>query len=481
MARTRVPKPYPLNGKTIFGLSTMRWTITASGSLMTSAFMLYLTDYSGLGSVAATVGTILLLAGRLFDAVDDPLQGWIMDSAPRTRIGKFKPFMIGGIIACSVALIMLFNIPAFASLTAQIVWLAAAYLLFEVGYSFQPHQPILYSLTSNPQIRQKLLVTPRIVEQVIVIPFSFFLSLAVLLGNATGSMKTGVGLLALIFVVPMGLMALIGTICVKEGQIAESDEKISFKQIITMFRVNKPLWISFLSGVFGGSVFTFVMASATYYIKWAFGAENFGTNAAIWGAFILLGIIAGTIIAPKAFRHVDPVHGTIFCSFANAGILALLYGLSLLGVNSPIVFFGLMLCFMIFAGMSYIPGMLIGMETMDYSLYKTGRGMEALNQAARNFLEKAQQALASSATGAVLIAVGYIVNEADEYIGTTPVESLLSGLLLVCCLIPAALALIAGLIMLALYPLKGEQRRAMYDEIERRKIPENEQMKEGPA
>lgn len=462
-------RAYPLDRKTIFGLSTMRWTVTASGSLMTSAFLLYLTDYSGMGSIAATVGTILLLAGRIFDAVDDPLQGWIMDSAPRTRIGKFKPFMLGGIITCSLALIMLFNLPSFDSLTAQIVWLSIAYLLYEIGYSFQPHQPIIYSLSSNPAVRQKLLVTPRVIEQLIVIPFSFFLSLAVVLGNATGSMKTGVGLLAIIFVVPMGFMALLGTICVKEGHVAETGDKIGFRQIIQMFRINKPLWISFISGIFGGSVFAFVMASATYYIKWAFGAENFGGNAAIWGAIILLGIIVGTLIAPRAFRQVDPVHGTVFCSFANAIILALIYGLSLLGINDQIVFFGLMLLFMIVAGMSYIPGTLIGMETMDYALYKTGRGMEAMNQAARNFLEKAQQALASSATGVVLIAVGYVVNEADEYIGSLPIDSLLTGLLLVCCLIPAGLSLIAGLVMLMVYPLKGETRKVMYDEIERRK------------
>ena len=469
MKNARISKPYPLNGKTIFGLSTMRWTITAASSLMTSAFMLYLTDYSGMGSIAATVGTILLLIGRIFDAVDDPLQGWIMDSAPRTKIGKFKPFMIGGIIACSLALIMLFNIPSFSSLTAQIVWLSVAYLMYEIGYSFQPHQPIVYSLTSDPGIRQKLLITPRIIEQLIVIPFSFFLSLAVVLGNATGNMKTGVGLLAIIFVLPMGIMALIGTICVKEGHVIETSEKIGFKQIVNMFRVNKPLWISFLSGIFGGSVFTFVMASATYYIKWAFGAENFGGNAAIWGAIILLGIIAGTLIAPKLLKHVEPAKGSYICSFFNAGILIIIFMLSLMGINHPAVFFGLMFCFMIFAGMSYIPGTLIGMETMDYSLYKTGRGMEALNQAARNFLEKGQAALASSATGAVLIAVGYVINAKDEYIGTAPVESLLSGLLLVSCLIPAVLALISGLIMFALYPLRGDKRQAMYAEIERRK------------
>lgn len=469
MKKERVRKEYPLNAKTIFGLSTMRWTITAASSLMTSAFLLYLTDYSGMGSAAATIGTILLLAGRLFDAFDDPLQGWIMDRSKRTRIGKFKPFMLGGIITCSAALLMLFNIPAFPSMTARIVWLSVAYLMYEIGYSFQPHQPIIYSLTGNPTIRQKLLVTPRIIEQVIVIPFSFFLSLVVVLGNSLGDMKKAVGLLAAIFVLPMGIMALIGTICVKEGHVVEASEKVGFRQIIAMFKTNRPLWISFLSGIFGGSVFTFIMASAAYYIKWAFGKDNFGTNAAIWGAIILIGIIIGTLIAPRLLKGLDPVKGTIVCSVSSAIILAVNFVLAVLGLRSAVVFFGLMFVYMIVAGMSYIPATLIGMETMDYSLYKIGHGMEALNQAARNFLEKAQSAIASSATGAVLIAVGYVVDKSDNYIGTAPVESLLSGLILVSCLIPAALSLIAAIIMILFYPIKGKVRQEMYAELDRRK------------
>ncbi len=67
MGKTKAKREYPLDGKTTFGLSTMRWTITAAMSLTTTAFLLYLTDYSGIGAAAATVGTILLLAGRLFD------------------------------------------------------------------------------------------------------------------------------------------------------------------------------------------------------------------------------------------------------------------------------------------------------------------------------------------------------------------------------------------------------------------------------
>jgi Na+/melibiose symporter-like transporter len=462
-------KAYPLNTKTIFGLSTMRWTIVTASSLMTSAFLLYLTDYSGIGAAAATIGTILLLVGRTFDAANDPLQGWIMDNSPVTRIGKYKPFMLGGIVACSIALLMLFNLPELGTTTQKIVWLAAAYLLYEIGYSFQPDGPIRYSLSLDPKIREKILITPRIVEQFVVIPFSFFISLALVLGDAVGSMKTGVGLLATIFVLPMMIMSLIGTWCVKEGDVHQVETKTGFREIIAMFKINKPLWIIFLSGFVGGLSFPFIMAATPYYIKWAFGADNFAGNAAIWGALILFGILVGTLTAPLLLKRNIPITVLIITCLGTAAPLIVLYVLVLLGLESMGLFFALMFLALIFAGMSFIPGTLVAMETIDYALYKTGKGMQGINQALGKLNEKAQAAIAGTATGAVLIAVGYVVNEAGDYVGTAPMASLLIGLLLVCCLIPAVLQLLSAVILATLYPLKGKHREEMYSELNRRR------------
>ena len=52
--------------------------------------MLYLTDYAGIGSFAAILGTILLSAGRFIDAVDDPLQGFIMDNKNLANTGNIN-------------------------------------------------------------------------------------------------------------------------------------------------------------------------------------------------------------------------------------------------------------------------------------------------------------------------------------------------------------------------------------------------------
>ena len=42
--------------------------------------MMYLTDYSGLGSWAASLGSALLVFARIFDAINDPFEAWIMDN-----------------------------------------------------------------------------------------------------------------------------------------------------------------------------------------------------------------------------------------------------------------------------------------------------------------------------------------------------------------------------------------------------------------
>ena len=74
-----------------FGTAMMCLTNCIAASLMTSWFMQYLTDYAGLGTFGAVMGTVLLFVMRIFDAVNDPLEGWIMDKA---KVGKHGKLMI---------------------------------------------------------------------------------------------------------------------------------------------------------------------------------------------------------------------------------------------------------------------------------------------------------------------------------------------------------------------------------------------------
>jgi Na+/melibiose symporter-like transporter len=472
-------REYPLDPKTIFGLSTMRFTVVAGSSLMTSAFMLYLTDYSGMKN-AALIATILLLAGRILDAVDDPLQGWIMDNSKRTKIGKFKPFMLGGIITTTLALLLLFNTPSGIAEWGKIVLLSLGYILYEIGYSFQPDYALKSTMTQDAKVRKKLLIVPRVVETLIAVPFSFFIAIALVLGASFGGNNhAGFGVTAAIIVIPLGIIAFIGAALVKEGPFSvESEESIGIKELAHMFKENKPLWISQLAGLIGGCSFTFIMAAITYYIKWAYGPENFGTNSAVWGACILLGMVMGTVLAGPLLKNRTPLRGTYICYAGQALPLVAIFILNLFGPVNFFVFIPLMFVVMIFAGMNYIPGSMINMECMDFNHWKRGVGMEGMVQAINNFTIKAQTALAGLATGAVLVAIQYdaTLYESEAFLaagGTIP-PNLYTGLAIVFAFIPVLLSAAAALILIA-YPLKGELREQMYRELnERRNHPSSD-------
>ena len=70
----RQPKdPNRLRFKDYLGTTLMGATDGVAAGVMTSLFMLYLTDYAGIGKWGAILGSALLMFARIFDAVNDPI------------------------------------------------------------------------------------------------------------------------------------------------------------------------------------------------------------------------------------------------------------------------------------------------------------------------------------------------------------------------------------------------------------------------
>lgn len=74
----------------------------------------------------AAIGAIFVLM-RLFDAVSDPLIGFWSDKT-ETRIGARKPWTIGGAIVTSVSVLFLFSVPSTAGVVYFGIWSLAFYL-----------------------------------------------------------------------------------------------------------------------------------------------------------------------------------------------------------------------------------------------------------------------------------------------------------------------------------------------------------------
>ena len=75
----RVKNPDAITLRDCFGATALSTVNGLCTVFMSSMFMQYMTDYAGLGAMGATLATSLLLFARIFDAVDDPIQGFLMD------------------------------------------------------------------------------------------------------------------------------------------------------------------------------------------------------------------------------------------------------------------------------------------------------------------------------------------------------------------------------------------------------------------
>lgn len=103
--------------------------------MLTASFVLqYYNVYLGLS--AGFVGTILM-AARVFDAVNDPLTGIIVAKC-RFKSGKFRPWLISGSLLNGAVLFGLFAVPssvyASDSKTMLMVWCGVIYMIWSITY-----------------------------------------------------------------------------------------------------------------------------------------------------------------------------------------------------------------------------------------------------------------------------------------------------------------------------------------------------------
>lgn len=465
MARTR--KTYPLDFKTRYGVATMAMSQTIGTAIITSVLMLFLTDYAGLykgvPGAAAAAATLMLIIGRVWDAVNDPILGFVMDRSPRTRWGRFKPFIVVAIPVSSILLIALFNIPLTMSDALKLALVYVLYILFDTAFTLMPFSPLMQSLSEDGVVRSKLLGPYRIVGLIAAVFMAGFIPVAYALGNAPG--QANFGLASIAFLVPVTLLSLAGVLLVKEGDANVGEEQVQLRDIVDLARTNKPFWISQLAAIFLGFTWTMLFAGANYYIKYALGVDAFATTSALLGIVMILGNIVGVPASQLLMKRFTPAMAFIIVSVAQAIPFAVLFLINLGGpIRSQAVLFPLLFLVTFGIGMGFIPGSVVGMQTMDYNKFRLGKSMQGTVNALSGFIMKMQAAIAAAATGAILIAVGYDAAKFETATELPP--ELFSGLGLVLFGIPAVLSIVGAAIMWW-YPLRSKEANdAMYAEID---------------
>ena len=410
--------------------------------------MIYFTDVVGINP--AFVGTLFLMA-RLWDAINDPIMGMIVDNT-RSRFGKFRPWIFIGTILNSVVLFLLFRKPDLEG-TSLYLYYSVMYILWGMTYTIMdiPYWSMIPTLATTKEDREKISVVPRIFASLGGLTVTTFgIALVNKLGN--GNQIKGFEYFALGIVIIFIISTIVTCINVKEKtQVQVNNEKVNIKQAFNILKQHDQLL------VFIGIVLAYNLAmqlaggAAIYYFKYVAGKESLFSlysffKVAEIGGLMLFPVVTRKIGRQQVFRvaTILPMFGliTLFISglIAPQSILFISVSAVLLNLGS---------------------GFLLGSTTVmladivDYGEYKLGSRNESIIFSAQTLLVKLASALSGWLIGVGLSLIGYVAGAAVQSNIT------IIGIRVIMTIIPSIVALVMYVIYKSKYKING----SFHDEI----------------
>jgi GPH family glycoside/pentoside/hexuronide:cation symporter len=372
-----------------------------------TAFVLlnYLTDTVGL---AASLAGIALMVGRIWDAFYDPIIGFISDRT-KTRMGRRRPFMLGGAIPLFIAMIVMFTNPSLVigagiSQPVLFIYTMIVYIILCTAYSTVniPYSSLGPELTTDYNERTSLN------------GYRFgFAAIGTLLGAGLAlpivamapDKNLGFILMGTIFGAVLLISTLTTVFSVKESTAVRPAQSMGFWETYRQVFKNKPYLLILLSYILHILGITVASGIVIYYFKYVLGAEDMTTYAML----ILIGVAMLFIpvsVAMSKKTGKKLVYGTGFIIMA-VGVMVLFF----MGHTMGVAFNLIMMAFLgIGMGFLYAMPYAIVADAIEYDYLRTGERREGAFFGVWTWGLKIGQALAGFIMGVTLEAMGYVAN-----------------------------------------------------------------------
>lgn len=392
--------------------------------------MVYYTDVVQVSPVF--IGGLFLVA-RIWDAINDPMMGLIVDNT-HTKYGKFRPWILGGTVINSIVLALMFLNPAdFLQGTLVYAWCAITYILWGMTYTLMdvPYWSMIPAFSNDSKVRDTMSVIPRLFAMFGNSTITTFgLMIIAFLGvNMGGSTSDGYFRFALIIAILFNVCEVICFLFTREHVVTEAKESIKPADAFKLIRDNDQLLVIILLTVLKELGVYLFLGMNVYFYKYVvmdeswfalFGAVSFGSQLLAFATF------------PKFVDKFSrkTAYLTSMCSFI-AGMMGMFFFTSSPGSSSTL--------FMVFAALFNIGSALVCVsttvmlaDTCDYGEYKTGRRTEAIVFSAQTLSVKFGSAVAGAMGGIMLELVGYVPNveqTAETIMGLRMLMFVLSSIL----------------------------------------------------
>lgn len=373
-------------------------------NLVTSYLLTFVLFTRNLNAAQLSAITAIMVAARIFDALNDPVMGNIIERT-RTRWGKFKPWLVIGILTTSVVIYATFNVKLQGW---SFVWFfGVMYFLYSITYTMHDiaYWGMVPALSSDANTRNQLTSRATLfagiggVLAASLIP-NFTAGDNALGGNAV----TAYGLVALAVAIlgPVFLAFTVFGVREQRNYLDEPAPPVSFNKIISTITGNDQLlWISliFLLQQIGNGVVMSGIGQTYIYVE-------FGYKGIFFTAFQMLGMFVTAflmIFYPAISRHVNRkklmdilmVVGLLgYVIMLLPGLLLPKGGTAVAGLDLKFLLITLGYMLANFGQYGFYLIMMISiMNTVEYNELKHGTRDEGIVSSLRPFLTKLASAL----------------------------------------------------------------------------------------
>lgn len=428
-------------------------------AIVSTYLMFYFTDVVGLHP--AYVGTLFLVA-RLWDAVNDPMMGMIVDNT-RTKWGKFRPWIMIGTLLNAAVIAFMFRKPDLEG-SALYAYYSVMYILWGMTYTVMdiPYWSMLPSLSNDKEEREKIAVIPRIFASTAwLIMGAFGLSIINKLGN--GDAIIGYGNFAIVISIAFVISTLITCFNVKEESTLDVEgkkaEKVNFKQTISIIRKNDQL-VTFIGIVLGMNLVMQISGGmALYYFTYVVGNENLFQ---VYTGFSGLAEIGGLMLFPILTTRIGRQSVFKIASFLPV------VGFTMLLISGYVAPQNVLLIATAGIVLKMGSGLLLGSTTVmladvvDYGEFKLGTRNESIVFSVQTLLVKAASAVSGWLVGVGLSLVGYVA-------GGTQTPATIMGMRIIMIGAPIVCAIVMYMIYQSKFKLNGEFHDKVLKELDKRK------------
>ncbi|MBQ8209718.1 MAG: MFS transporter [Clostridia bacterium] len=446
---------------------------------MTDALLFGSSDFM-LGTVSGTMAVAFLMLGvRVFDALNDPIMGSIVDRT-RTKWGKCRPYLKWMAIPIGLITILCF-VPVYKAKSVEsFIAIACVYLVFSVVYTIVdvPYWGLSTCLTNNTETRANILTITRLLCTLgagIVTVFVPIITSAV-----TAKYKTDAGIVdpayitenaetlkltyficALVLVLVAMPMFFVGFKHTKERFTATTEAPSLIHNLGLLFR-NKQLLLVVVSGILGGARMVYTYTGGLYFAKYVLNNEGIYSLITL---LVVPGGLVASILVPWMSKKFTKKWAYIAVHVLGGVVMFAMY---FIGYDAPwklvVCAIGLVLLGIPQGVNNIITYAMIG-DTVDYLEWKTGERGEGICFAMQTFINKIGMAVGAFVGVLAYYMAGINPDAANGVYITADGKDLLWNMLV----LSGAISMVATCIPMLFYTITEKKQKQMVAEIEERK------------